>query len=342
MNNKNGKLTRRGLLGLTLTGVYALLFNTTREVALAMAAPFLPYTSNSFFKSRVENGPVDAARTTSFRNFMNGGYPEQKGWLYPAINGVTGSSWGTVYVEGNASDPVWFLSGVMSSKVSSVVGVGKKGFHAPAYLGDILTGTSDSPACIMDRANGYTIFAGKASKKSSNTIGVLSAGITYHASNGLNGTNTLTTDKRNFTSRGRISESLVIRRDAVDYAIANNTGLGYVLQIFLVETKTTDGHCHPMTGHESSKNGWGAEGERIALKPDIDLTKRGLSPFGLAVARTLQQHGMYIGDNAGSMSALKAQQTNTKQNPWAGLTVSQQALKGLTWNDFNVIKKGWQ
>lgn len=338
-------LNRRTLIAITVLGVTAVKID--QEGAFAVTIPFLPYTADSFFKSRVDGkagrpmAPIDGTRTSSFRAFMKR-FPEQSRIPYPYINGVSGSSWGTVYVEGNAGDPVWHLAGAVPAKVAAFVGVGKQGFHAPAYLGNILTGTSDSPACIIDRANGYTIFAGKASKKDATTINVLSAGIMFHSSNGLNYSNPKSTDKRNWTSRGRISESLVIRRDAVDYAIANGTGLGYVLQIFLVETQSNDGHCHPMTGHESGQNGWGAEGERIILNPGLDVTSRLSTPFGIAVARTLQEHGMYIGDNAGRSSALKAAQHNTVQNQWNGLVVSQQALKGLTWDDFSVVPKGWQ
>jgi hypothetical protein len=322
-------------------GTIALLEYTDRKTALAVTAPFLPYTADSFYKSRVSSAPVNQARTDAFHTFMKT-FADQKGIAFPYINGLSGSSWGTVYAEGNATDPIWHLSGTLSSKVSSVLGVGKQGFHAPAYLGDILTGTSDSPFCVLDRASGYTVFGTKASKGGTSTINVGSGGITYHSSNGLNGTNPKTNDKRNFTSRGRISDAMVIRRDTVDAAIAGGTGLGHVLHLFIAESKSADGYCHPMTGAESSKVGFGAEGERIAIKPSVDLTTRNLSPFGLAVARTLQQNGAYIGDNAGRMSTLKAQQTNSHQNPWAGLTVSQTALKGLTWDDFVVIERGWQ
>jgi hypothetical protein len=337
-------ISRRTLLaaaaaGASITPLFAreILFSS----ALGGTVPYLPYTSDSYFKSRVEAGPINQARTDAFHTFMKS-FAEQKGINYPYINGLSGSSWGTVYAEGAATDPVWHLAGTMNSKVSSVLGVGKQGFHAPAYLGDILTGTSDSPFCVLDRVNGYTVFGGKASKKDASTINVLSAGITYHSSNGLDYRNPKTTDKRNFTGRGRISDSMAIRRDVVDAAIAGNTGLGHTLHLFLVETRSADGFCHPMTGCESGQVGFGAEGERVAIRKDVDLTTRNLSPFGLAIARTLQQHGAYIGDNAGRMSALKAQQTNTKQNPWAGLAVSQQALKGLTWDDFVVIERGWQ
>ena len=75
--------------------------------------------------------------------------------------------------------------------------------------------------------------------------------------------------------------------------------------------------------------------------PRVDLTRRGLSPGGLVVARTLQQHGCYIGDNSGSASAVKAEQAGRTRDPWKGL-LRQNSLRGITWDDFVVLPRGWQ
>lgn len=130
---------------------------------------------------------------------------------------------------------------------------------------------------------------------------------------------------------------MVIRRDLMDAALVAGTGLGHVLHAFLIETQTADGFRHPMVGCENDKHGWGAEGERIAIHPDLALSTRGMSPVGLVLARTLQTHGAYIGDNAGSGSCLKAEQSSSTRNPWAGLTITADSLKGVTWDDFVVL-----
>ena len=135
------------------------------------------------------------------------------------------------------------------------------------WLGSVLTGTTDSPFCVVDLGSGFTVFGTKASVVAPGTISVQSAGITYHSSNGLHRKDPLSNDKRNSTSRGRISDAMVIRSDLVDYGIANNTDLGHVLHLFLVETRSSDGFRHPMVGCESGKHGFGAEGERIAHRP---------------------------------------------------------------------------
>jgi hypothetical protein len=308
----------------------------------AATTPFLPYSADSFFKSRVTSAPVDSARTSQFHSFMST-FPDQRGHSAPSINGLTAGSWGTAYAMSSASDPIWQLTGAVPSALSFLKMGG--GFHAPAGFGDLIMGTGDSPFCVIDRGSGFTVFgAGARVNASSRTISVGSAGIMYHSSNGLSQRDPQCNDKRNQTGRGRITESMVIRRDLVDAAIANGTGLGHVLEIFLCATNSRDGFCHPMTGCESRHTeGWGAEGERIAISPSVRLETRGLTPFGLAIARTLQQHGAYIGDNAGGESSLKAQQASAASNPWAGLTVSKDCLQGkITWSDFVVLPLGWQ
>lgn len=290
-----------------------------------MARPFIPYGAGSFHQSKAQGAPLDNTRTSAFLKFMTT-FADQRGTAYPVINGVGKNKWGTVFAQGYSSDPLWTMQGVPQ-------------FHAPSWLGQSLTGTSDSPFCVQDMVGGFTVFGTKASA-SGRTITVQSAGVTYHDSNGLDAKNPKSDDKRNHTSRGRISEGLVIRRDCVQYGIDNNTDLGYVLHFFMAETNSGDGHCHPMTGHESGKSGFGAEGERIVIKPSVDVTKKGLSPAGLVVARTLQNYGAIIGDNAGRMSTLKAEQERGGQ-VW-GTLLTQDSLKGLTWSDFACVQRGWQ
>lgn len=337
--------TRRDVLR---AGISAVVIGATANwmvppsaVAAGSGAPFIPYGADSFLKSTVAGAPVNAMRTSAFKAFMKT-FVDQQAIPYPRINGLGTSKWGTAYAMGQASDPIWRLTGTVPKGASILE---TQGFHAPDWLINQFSGTNDAPFCVIDRGSGFTVFAGNAvGNLSKHTISVLAAGITYHSSNGLDARNPRSRDKRNSTSRGRISEAMVIRRDLVDYGIANNTGLGHTLQLFLAATDANDGFCHPMVGCESRHTeGWGAEGERLAIRPDVDLSKRGLTPFGLVVARTLQQHGCYIGDNSGSSSALKAEQISTSRNPWAGLTATQDALAGhITWDDFVVIDRGWQ
>jgi hypothetical protein len=323
-----------GGLAVAAVGATPLLVPEAAAAAtITSSAPFLPYGTGSYFRTPVAGLSADPARTAAFRTFM-ATFPDQRSYAYPRISGTGANRWGTAYAMSTAADPLWKLTGGVSPYCSCLATVG---FHAPDWLGSVLTGTSDSPFCVVDLGSGYTVFGTKASVVAPRTISVQSAGVTYHSSNGLHRKNPLTNDTRNFTSRGRISEAMVIRSDLLDYGIANNTDLGHVLHLFLAETRSSDGYRPPMVACEGGKYGFGAEGERIAIDPAVDLTQRGLSPAGLVVARTLQRYGCYFGDNAGRESMLKAEQETSDHPVWNG-RLGPDSLAGLRWDDFVVLQ----
>lgn len=309
----------------------------TGTTAATAARPYTAYTADSFFKSRVLDAPVDSVRTAAFRSFMKS-HPDQRSYAYPRISGTSTNRWGTAYAMGAGSDPIWKLTGTVATPCLALK---NDGFHAPSWLGTVLTGTSDSPFVVIDCGSGFTVMGTGARLVGERTISVKSAAITYHSSNGLHRKNPLSNDARNHTSRGRISDAMVIRKDLMDYGVAHDTDLGHVLHLFLVETRSSEGYCHPMVKEEGDKNGWGAEGERIAIAPTVDLARRGLSPEGLVIARTLQNYGCYIGDNSGSDSRLKAEQETSARPVW-GSRLGIDSLRGLTWDDFVVLPRGWQ
>ncbi|WP_162529675.1 fibronectin type III domain-containing protein [Nocardioides caldifontis] len=304
------------------------------------AAALLPYTAESFFKSRVDGAdvPVDAARTASFHAFMRS-HPDQggAGITWPKVN--MNEKWAMSYHVGRASDPVWRLKGGNTSDPRLRI-LTTQGFHMADSVADSFpTGDQDRPGVMVDPVFGYTAqFADAVPDKATRTITVSNAGIMWHSSNGLDHRNPVSDDSRNFSSRGRILDAMVIRRDVLDRAIAEGTGLGHVLHLFFVETSTADGFAHPMVGDESENFGWGAEGERIRIKPGIDLAARGLSGACLAVARTMQENGAYIGDNSGSATQIKASQPAA----YAGTNLGTDCMKGkVSFDDFEVVKLGW-
>jgi hypothetical protein len=117
-----------------------------------------------------------------------------------------------------------------------------------------------------------------------------------------------------------------------------------VLEFFFVETNGGGDPCftNPMVACERQRNGWGREGLRIAVGPRVDLTTRRCSPQALVIARTLKHYGGYLGDNSGGATGLKAQQSTPARPVWHGV-LSRDELKGcISWQDFVVIKPGWQ
>lgn len=336
------ELTRRGFIVGTLATAGALASGSELLQGVAQAAEIQasPYSADAFFTSRIDAAPVDDVATVAFRSFMTTN-ATQKAYAYPLIRGIGSNRWGTPFAIGTASDPVWTLSGgTLPAACSDLRTVG---FHAPAWLADTFTGTGDSPLLVLDQATGQSVWASGVSKGTGSVVKVgRSAGRFMHGTNGLDRRNPLSNGLKNERSRGAIPDAMVIRRDLVEQAKTNGTGLGHVLHCFFVETLAASKFCHPMTGAESGKYGWGAEGQRLRVKPSIDLASRVPNAEGLVIARTLQQHGAYLGDNAGSATGLKAEQQTAKRNPWLGSTIKSTSLAGLTWSDFEVVPKGWQ
>jgi hypothetical protein len=265
-------------------------------------------------------------------------HPEQRGITWPKIN--MNPDWAMSYAVSDADDPIWRLRGGNTSN-SRLKVLTTQGFHMPDAVADTFpSGDQDRPGVIIDNASGFTVqFADAVPDKATRTITVSNAGIMWHSSNGLDYRNPRSDDPRNFTSRGRILDAMVSRRDLLDRAVANGTGLGHVMHLFRVETDSSAGVVHPMVGAESGKYGFGAEGERIRIKPSVDLVGRGLTGACLAVARTLKENGAYIGDNSGSSTQLKASQPSR----YTGTNLSTDCLEGrVSWDDFQVVQRGWQ
>lgn len=298
----------------------------------------LPYGPDSYFQSRADSLPVDATRTAEFQKFM-AAHPDQggKGITWPKVN--MNASWAMSYDYGTAADPIWHLKGGNTGDARlAVVAVGGKGFHmSDATAATFPSGSQDRPGVIIDEASGFTVqFADAVPDLATRTITVSNAGILWHSSNGLDYRNPLSDDQRNFTSRGRILDAMIVTREDLDRAVAAKTGVGHVLHLYFVETNSAAGFKNPMVGAESGKNGWGAEGDRIRLKPSIDLEARGLTGYPLALARTMQQNGLYVGDQSGSATQVKLSQAEHYQG--TGLTTD--VFKGkLDWRtDFEVVK----
>jgi hypothetical protein len=66
-----------------------------------------------------------------------------------------------------------------------------------------------------------------------------------------------------------------------------------------------------------------------------------MSKAGLVLARTLQNYGCYIGDNAGTQSTLKGEQEKPNHPVWGNL-LHRDELQGITWDDMACVKLGWQ
>jgi uncharacterized membrane protein YgcG len=294
------------------------------------------YTTGAFLYSSTK-GAVDSAKTTAMRNFLNTS-PEQQssGRDWPALTGAQGNTWGMAYRESHASDPIWtFHATGLGDIPTAVRWLTTQGCHIPSGFEASITGTSDSPMVIIDREIGVTVWASKVSKGVGNTILVAgSAGAFFHGSNGLDGRRSESNDARNFRSRGAIPDAMLIRKDLLDEAVATSGTLGHVLHCFWAASDGSGNPLFPMVGSEA-RNGWGREGQRISIDDSVDLDARPGSAYAKAIARTLQVHGAYIGDNAGRIgTTFKLEQDRPGHVVW-GTSIGVDELEGtVTWDDF--------
>jgi hypothetical protein len=303
----------------------------------------LPYKASSFYKSRVDGPsvPIDANLTAAMHTFMST-YDEQAKTTWPKINLNPGWSGHNYVHRADDTAPVWKLSSNTGGTSDSRLNIVRtQGVHIADDVWDsVPTGTQDRLLVIQDHVLGYTVqCADVAPNRTARTWTATNCGILWHTSNGLDYRNPKSDDQRNFTSRGRIVDAMQVPRAELDKAIANGTGVGHVLHLFWVRTHQPHGYTHPMINDENEIGGWGGEGWRLRIKPTVNLVTRGLTGATLALARTLQENGAYIGDNSGSTTQVKV----GPPEDYAGTNLATDAFKGkLSWSDFEVVQPGWQ
>ena len=309
--------------------------------AESAVAPFIPYWPDSYFRKPLpDDAPVSATSAQGVA-FAKAHEP----FSYLKIRGAQGVGWGIAYGEGACSDPVYRI-GPSGNLPESQEHLRTVGFHAPASMWANLPANDDAPFLVVDRCGtsarpaGLSVWGANA-VVAGETVDVSAAGSFAHDSNGLDARNPEADTPLNERSRGVIPDSMLIRVDLLDHAIRTGSGLGHVLEVFWLETDSSAGAFSPMVGAEDDNAGYGAQGERLRIKADIDLASRpgctaSTNPVGLAIARTLQQHGAYLGDNSGSGSGIKTEQNAS----YPGLTPD--SLQGcMTWDDIEFLPRGW-
>jgi hypothetical protein len=84
-------------------------------------------------------------------------------------------------------------------------------------------------------------------------------------------------------------------------------------------------HVHPPASASDGprpvdQHDWGIpEGALLQLDPQLDVESLGLDAAGLAIARAMQQYGMYLGDGAGNLVVYAEGLPFVEPSPWDGL-----------------------
>ena len=80
-------------------------------------------------------------------------------------------------------------------------------------------------------------------------------------------------------------------------------------------------------------------GGRIQLDPALDITKLGLSPAGLTIARALQEYGAFVGDYSGAMS-LYVDSSPEAQAYWASGVLDSETAGQIPLGRFRLLQSG--
>lgn len=315
--------------------------------------PYAAYTSTSFFRTPLGSSwPVDSTSTTGI-TWDSAHEPVS----YPKLTGVPTTSggstinhWGVGFALGTCSDPVWHLAS--SASVPSGDGFllpAGTGFHAPSGWQNHIPQNSDAPIEVIDSCGnttfpgGFSMWAAGVAYTGTNTLSAapgdsIVAGVFDDASNGLDARDSHSNSTANSASRGNIPDSFAIRTDEVLAAEAgvNSGTLGHVIQLYAMHPNAAAGFVSPMVGAETqATGGYGAEGQRIALLPTWTPPPT-CTGAALAVAKTLQAYGAYIGNTAGNGSTIKVQQDDTTTGLYADSLGA-----CFSWSDMAYVQRGW-
>lgn len=334
----------RRLLGVSAAALtLAAVWSAAPATAAPAASPVIPYDADSPFRAEIPAGaPVDPNNAA-----MVAWHKAHEGKDYPKLAGTGAGGWGMGFGVADCSDPLVRIA-ADGNVPDSQKHLKEEGFHAPAELLTAIPANNDAPITAVDtcptkaRPGGQTVWAnnvapytggGVLTTSSLSNGGKIAAGSFANDSNGLD-RRVPGGDPRNERSRGAIPGAL-IRDDLLraGMAGANDGTLGHLLHGSAMETNTAAGVGALMAGAESGKSGVAAEGQLWSLAADWSAPA-GCTGAALVVARTLQVHGAYWGDNSGSDSVFKTEEGSTLLQP--------DSLGAcFTWDDVVYHPKDW-
>ena len=139
---------------------------------------------------------------------------------------------------------------------------------------------------------------------------------------------------KNFGHRGIPAPVRVIRRDEIRAGSINH-------RLECYWWGTAEKNYWPMQNFESDKGGILPEGIVLRIKPSVNLANKGLSWASLIVAKTLQDYGCIVGDNAGNDRTTTHVERGAAE--WRaldpGFTLT--SLQSLTPDDYEFIQGGY-
>jgi hypothetical protein len=270
------------------------------------------------------------------------------------VRGPGTNPYGEPFGIGSCSDPVFKFAA--SATLPSGQGfLATVGFHAPRAVFANMKANNDQPFVVMDkcgnssRPSGFSVWGanvvydGTTTLKSATTTGGnLTGGSFDWRTNGLDSRNPASNAAAgvNMVSRGRPPDTMFVRDYLLQHPVADGT-IGYSPEVFFMETNSAAGFQSPLIDNENNKAGCGgsahpgicAEGQFVRIKPTKTFPSTCTGP-ALVLAKTLQVHGGYLGDNSGSGSGIKGESGTN-------VLTADSLQNCMTLDDLQIMAKGY-
>lgn len=147
---------------------------------------------------------------------------------------------------------------------------------------------------------------------------------------------------------GSSASGLAISGGMVWVEDAENGVIDHALSLQLVDVAHWKNVSWPAQRSDGSDKGEHAvpEGTRLRLDPTLDLSRLGLSPVALMVARAAQRYGFIVVDKAGAVAvtAQTGQVSAESADPWSALLSGRPAysvMKGFPWDRLQALPKDY-
>jgi hypothetical protein len=294
----------------------------------APAAPFRAFTSTSPWNRLLPaNAPVhpDSQRIVSHikANNVNDGCV--------LLSGTGTNTWGTPVYWAGQGDPAY--------------AVRQTRYYLPPEFASLRIprgakpmSAADGEMTVYDLERGYIAWLSRAVyDAASDTWSAGGGSIAYLGSNGVLGSLAGSDDHRNTGSHRGLNGAVVAAR----YDEVQAGAIEHALRIGVRGAST--GFLWPMSGSDGRSTDPYApkQGARLRIQPGIDLSRLGLAPDALVLARALQRYGAIIGDSTGAPVELKLEDT-VQQGRGQLWTLPQNALCAIPIEAFEVLSESYR
>jgi hypothetical protein len=261
-------------------------------------SPYRAFSASSWWNSPLPAQAPANPDSTAVLNYLRTA-PDNAGGCLRLAGAQNG--WGQPVYWARPGDPRYAVTGVQGRRPPEL-----RSLRIP--VGARAADNSDGSMSVYDLSAGYvTLLTDAHYDPSTNHWTASGASVTYLHSNGLDvGTGRSNNPHDTGTHRGNNGADSVVRWDEVQAG-----AIDHVLKVSSGPELSTR-WVFPMTGSDGRAPGDDPavppEGLRLRIKPSVDLSKLGLHPQALVIAKALQTYGMYLGDSGGA-TALKLEDT---------------------------------